>query len=106
MTRAGELDRRIIFQVNAPTQSGSGAQVDSWSNLATVWARVKPLQEKEEFDFEQSAAFEVLEFKVRYQQRFFNYKLRISYNNKIFDIERIREMGRKQDLLIVGKAHV
>ncbi len=38
--RAGDLNERITIQQNTPTQDAFGAEVASWSTVATVWAQV------------------------------------------------------------------
>ncbi len=106
MTRAGEMDRMITFRQNTPTQNDLGEPIASWSTLAVVWARVRPVREEEKFTFEQSAAFEQMEFTVRFQERFKDYKLAIVHDSKTFDILAIKEVGRREALAIIAKAQV
>lgn len=104
--RAGELDRLITIRQNMPVTDSFGEPIESWTTLAIVWAGVKPTQETEKFIFEQEAAFEIMDFKVRYESRFRDYKLSIVWDGKTFDIIRIKELGRNEGLIITGKAQV
>jgi len=41
--RAGELRQRITIQQNMPTRDEFNAEVESWSDVATVWANIETL---------------------------------------------------------------
>lgn len=43
----GELDQRISIQTEQTTADGMGGTTTSWSTVATVWAKVRPLTGKE-----------------------------------------------------------
>lgn len=44
MIAAGEFDQRITFQQKSVTKNGLGEEVVTWSDVATVWAKVMPLR--------------------------------------------------------------
>lgn len=102
--RAGELDRSITFQKNTTTKGTRGGVKDNWSDLATECAKVRPDKETEPFVLEKDQAFEVKDFTIRYNQTYDDYKLRIVYDGKFFDIISIKELGRREGLKIKGKA--
>ena len=106
MIKAGELDRLVIFKQNTPTQNDFGELENVWSTLDTVWASVRPAKQEEKFSFEQSAAFEQTVFVVRYQERLKDYELQIIHDGKTFDVTGIKELGRREALMITAKAQV
>jgi SPP1 family predicted phage head-tail adaptor len=44
---AGKLDRRITIQRRTTTLDSYGQQSSGWTNIATVWANVKPVGGRE-----------------------------------------------------------
>jgi len=44
---AGRLDKRITFQRRSAVKDDYGQQLDAWSEVATVWANVKPIGGRE-----------------------------------------------------------
>jgi len=38
----GRLDRKIVIQTKTTTKDTFGQELDTWSDLATVWAQYKP----------------------------------------------------------------
>ncbi len=47
MLSAGKLDRRITLQVPIVTRGALGGVAETWADLATVWADIRPLSGKE-----------------------------------------------------------
>lgn len=47
MIGAGELDQRVRIEKPASTPDGRGGTVKGWAELATVWARVRPISGRE-----------------------------------------------------------
>lgn len=65
--RAGPLDRRIDIQRRTVTESGSGFQVEAWTNIVSRRpASYRPLKGEERFVNPQVVASEQVEFKIRY----------------------------------------
>lgn len=44
---AGRLDRRITLQSSVATRDAAGGMVETWSDVATVWAQVRNLSARE-----------------------------------------------------------
>lgn len=53
--RAGELRQRVTIQQAAITRDGFGAEVETWQDLATVWAKVETIRGAETIGPEQVA---------------------------------------------------
>lgn len=111
------LDRRIDLQRNTPTQSGSGAEVENWSNLAAAYAaQQRPLRGEERNTAPQWVASQQVEFTVRWRSDLANLnpKDRVIYpaimeglspedeitEDRIFDIMEVNETGRRDWLAI------
>lgn len=45
--RAGELDRRVTLQQRSTSQDTFGQQVTTWTDVAVLWANVRPLSGRE-----------------------------------------------------------
>jgi SPP1 family predicted phage head-tail adaptor len=45
--RISKLQQRITVQRRSSTLDAYGQEINSWSNIATVWAEVKPISGKE-----------------------------------------------------------
>jgi SPP1 family predicted phage head-tail adaptor len=93
--RAGKLDRRITIQRKSVTESGSGEPIETWADLATVWAQARPLRGDERFATRQLVGTAVMTFHIRYRGDLaITVKDRISYDGKLWDILDVREVGR------------
>lgn len=101
--RAGRLDKRIIIQSKSVLQNGSGQPIESWSNLAEVWAQELPMRGGERFQAQQINGSAVMTFKIRYLTGL-SVLNRIIYDGKTWDIHDIRRIGRKEALEIDASA--
>ena len=104
----GRMDRQITFEVNTPTPSATGQEVDAWAALAsnaTAWAEKVDLSGKEFFAARQINAEISAEFRIRYRSDVTR-KMRINYGGALYDIHHIAEMGRREGLRILASAKV
>lgn len=49
MINAGQMDQRVTLQQRAAGQNTLGEVVGTWTDVATVWAKVEPLRGREYF---------------------------------------------------------
>ena len=104
--RAGELDRKITIQQNAPTADDYGQEIAAWSTLATVWAKKTDVRGREYFAQSGERAEIAAVFKIRYRADI-KAEMRISYAGKFYDIREIREVGgRNEGLELMAAAAV
>lgn len=90
--KIGRMDRRITFRQSTDTQSDSGATVESFADVATVWANVTATGSgSERFVMEKETAFNQKYFTIRYRTDL-NEKMIITYENDIYDIKSIQEL--------------
>jgi SPP1 family predicted phage head-tail adaptor len=101
--RAGLLDRRICLERRFDETDASGQSVVRWLPLATVWARVEPLGGREAFGQQQWVASGDVRFKIRWRGDVTPLH-RIVHEDRAYDIVTVAEDGRREALLVVGRA--
>ncbi len=65
--RVGNLRERVAIQQRTVTQSHTGEEIEAWTLLAEVWARVEPLKGEEKFAASQIIASQ--RFNIHIRQR-------------------------------------
>lgn len=103
----GRLNHRITVQRRSATLDGYGQELNAWTNIATVWANVKPLKSQREKEELRSFAVEselTHTVAVRYRASFMPPKTvdayRIVYNNRIFNIFGARDLDEDRQYII------
>lgn len=97
-TNLGRLRHRITFQQQSSTQDGYGEQVNTWSNLKTVWASVEPLHGRERFAAQQVHSETTTRIKMRYQAGIES-KMRALYGSKTYDILSVIDLEERRIVL-------
>ncbi len=108
MTNPGRLDRRIVIEQSTPAQDSSGQPVESWAELATVWAEVVPVGGSEIFQAKQFGAETVKKFRIRWRGDV-TAKMRVVYDSANYDIADVaedRRFERRQFEIITATARV
>ena len=93
----GRLDRYIILQSVSTSVDAYGQPVESFSTLASVWAKIEYKSEVEKFENEQLRAVSSIDFTIRYRTDITE-QMRISYDSNIYQIIGISEIGRGEGL--------
>lgn len=94
-----KMDRRITIQALTTTQDGAGQPIESWADLATVWAWKRPFRGGERFLARQVVGQAVTTFVIRYLAGV-TIKHRIVDGSEHWNIADIRELGRQEGLEI------
>ena len=97
------MDRRVTIEQDTPTRDTTGAEVESWSTLATVWAEVRERRGREFFDSHQVTAEIDTVFLIRWRSDV-TAKMRINWDGKLYDIHFVGEIGRQRGLEIMASA--
>ncbi len=88
--RAGDLRHRVTFQSRSMSADSFGAQSESWSDVATVFADISPLSGRELLAAQQVQSEISHTVTIRYQTQFAGPKavaaMRIKYGERIFNI--------------------
>lgn len=96
----GMMDRRITLQSRTVTQDATGEADETFTTVTTVWAQVTPTREAEPFtDSDQHQAKVTQTFKIYYRSDV-DYTTRIVYQSDNYNIESIKELGRREGLEI------
>lgn len=85
----GRLRHRVQIQQHSTGQSASGAVVDTWTTLATVWASVQPLLGREFWQ-------------ARQENAVVSTKIRMRWNGVLQPRHRIVHAGRWFDVVSVA----
>jgi len=98
ITDAGRLDRRITLQLKSTTDNEYGEPIVTWTDVAEVWAEVRPLRGIERVQAAQLVAAVDTIFVIRYRD---DLALapgthRIRYQNRTYNVEAVLEVGRRE----------
>jgi SPP1 family predicted phage head-tail adaptor len=88
--RAGELDRRIKLQQRSATKTDTGTEVQTWTDVATVWANIQPLSGRELIAAAAVEAETTHMIVIRYRQGV-TARMRAVYGSRIFNITAVVE---------------
>ena len=96
MITANELDRRITLQRATSAAGPLNEPVDTWSNLAEVWARRRDASDSQRIEFAaagQTGSFIVARFTVRSSAvtRSITPVDQIVHDGKVWDIKGVKE---------------
>lgn len=92
--RAGKLDRRITIRRATTAANDFGEEIETWADVATVWAQQRPNRGGERFAAQQMVGTKVLTFQIRYRSDVTN-RDRVVYNGREYNILDVREIGRR-----------
>lgn len=96
MLAAGTLDRRVTISQIVKTQSESGQVNTTWSALLSdIPARIVPTSGGQNFEADQRVSANVYTFQVRYMGVLISAGMRLTYNNEVYNISYVSEIGRK-----------
>jgi SPP1 family predicted phage head-tail adaptor len=96
----GKLNSRITFQEFVSGTDPDGFPMEDWQDVKTVWAMIKTLQGREYYQAAAVQAENTTRFIIRYIKDL-STKMRISYNNRIFDIQSIINDDEKNITLTI-----
>lgn len=99
----GQLDRAITIQQRTVTQDAAGQEIETWSLLAVVWARIRPQKGGERFSAQQVVGKAVMTFRIRHRTDV-TVQHRLVWDGKTWDIHDIREIGRRAALELDASA--
>lgn len=103
--KAGKLDRRVQIKVKTSSRDSYGAEILTYSVLATVWAEVVPISGREYFAAAQFVPEATLKIRMRFREDFDETAL-ISYDDVDYNILYIAEIGRADGLEVLVKKPV
>ena len=100
--KAGKLDRRIQIKVKTSTRDSYGAEILTYTVLATVWAEKVPVTGREYFAASQFIPEATLKFRIRFREDFDETALS-TYDGVDYDIVYMAEIGRADGVELLVK---
>jgi SPP1 family predicted phage head-tail adaptor len=98
--RAGRLDRRVTLQQRTLAQDAQGQQIETWTDVDTVWASKRDLRGREFFAAEATNAEASTVFEIRYRADV-TVLNRLVYAGVTHRIIQVAEIGRRQGLQLI-----
>lgn len=96
----GKLNRRIVLQSRVQAVDATGARVETWSTLATVWAELLAQSQRESLLADADRNQDTSTFRIRWRSGLTSEGLRVSYGGRIYDVTSIVEEGIKSGMLV------
>lgn len=97
------MDRRITIKGKSIAENSFGECIETWTDLATVWAEVREIRGGERYAAMQTQASVDRIFRIRYRAGITPENI-IYYDGKDYDIGGILEIGRREGLEIYASA--
>ena len=101
--RSGRLDRRLTLQRRTLIENDYGEGVETWNDLATVWAEKIPVRGFERYAAMQTVAEVEERFKIRYRKDLTPLD-RVICDGKTYDVLGVIEIGRREGWEIYATA--
>jgi SPP1 family predicted phage head-tail adaptor len=92
--RAGKLDRRLTIQRVTTVPGPFNEPVETWTDVATVWAQERPDRGTERFSAQGLTAQVVMVFHIRYRADV-TVEDRLLYKERTWNIIDVAELGRR-----------
>ena len=99
MIRSGELRDRLTIQTVTEARDSLGQAIETWATFATVWGKLTPINGRERFLAAQTHAESTYRARIRWIAGL-TAKMRISFNEKIYNITYIADDGRRRELVL------
>lgn len=105
--RSGPRDRRIVIEAPTSTLDDYGGEIVTWGVLATRWASVRPVSDRERFANSEIEASITHRFEVLYDATLWGNldpKCRIIFDNRYHEIVAVKEIGTRVGIEISATA--
>lgn len=83
--KIGTLRHRIQIQTKTISEDSLKQQIESWTDVDTVWARIEPLSGREYFQARQEIAEVSVKVTVRYRNDIAP-SMRLRFEDRIFEV--------------------
>jgi len=98
--RAGDLRHRITLQQKTETRDSFGAVIETWNDVATLYASIEPLRGKEFFDAQQVNAEVTIRIRIRYRSGV-TPNMRVLFGTRTFDIQSVINVDERNREMIL-----
>ena len=90
----GILRHRATIQQLVNIDDGAGGSIETWENVATVWAAIEPLRGNERYTAQQVQSTLTHKVTIRYREGI-KPQMRLTYEGRIFDIESVIDIEER-----------
>ena len=97
--KSGALRHRLTIQHVTEARDSLGQAIETWSQFAVVYGSIEPMSGRERFLSAQTQAEATYRSRIRWLSGL-TAKMRISFNEKIYDITYIADDGRRRELVL------
>lgn len=97
-TKIGDLNKRIIVQIQTKVPDGMGNFITTWVDHATIFAAIWPLSANEVTQANASVMVVTGRIRIRYRS-VFKSSWRIKYGNRFFNIVSILNVNEANEYL-------
>lgn len=106
IARAGKLDRRVDVLRSVSAKDGYNADILTWHPFASVWAEAMPISDGERLQAGEELGSRKYRFSVRYSPdtSTITHKDRIRFEGVVYDINGVKEVGRRELVEITATA--
>lgn len=98
--RAGRLRHRVRLQRKTAARDSYGAEVETWSDLDTIWASVEPISGREYFQVQQVQSEITHRIRMRYYSGL-RFDDRILWGVRIFNIKTLMNIDERNAEMVV-----
>lgn len=103
-TDPAQLDLRIVLQSRTPTRDAVGGKVESWAEVATVWAMRRVDNGRRYYAADQESTEETVTWRIRYRTGLAAF-MRVTHGSDVFEIvQKPVELGRRAYLELVTRS--
>lgn len=103
MATASVFRHRVTIQELVTGQDEAGQPVDTWNDVATVWAAVEPLRGREYFAAAQVQAEVTTSIRIRYRKGI-RPDMRVLYDGRLYNINAVIDpQERHRELQLMCK---
>jgi len=101
MVMAGKLDRNILFQKVEESSNVMNEKVPTYTKAFDTFAKVMETEGKEGYEGDQKQDRSDIKLKIRYREDITR-ESRFVYKGETYDVVGIKELGKRDALLILG----
>lgn len=99
--RAGELNNLVTLQEQVTTENEYGEEEITYQDYKDVWADIENLSGDRYFEAQAANSEVTGEITIRYRTDI-NEKMRVKYNNRIFDIQSFYDPNEEREKIILA----
>lgn len=109
MKFSGDQIRKVVLEKKTTTTNEYNEQIEAWNPATSISPNGEIFAEKwdqggkEALESGQIVAMKDVRFRIRYVDGLNENEYRINYDGKIYDIENIKEIGRREGQVLITR---